>query len=227
VNAADIVCGIRRGLFLIAFCVLAGGSSLHAAESVENHLGRQPWYDSQADSWQRVVPQERSSEADLTDSGDTSPFAFAMYALVIALVALVLAMVWKIRAGKAPLLNPRRAAGVQAAVAALPFAVPEAGGEPEHEYAAACARQDWARAVIWLFAWQLRSLETVGRIHLVQGKTNRHYLAEVAADAVVADALAATILAFERSYFGRDLPTAALMRDLDARNKVLLSAVHT
>lgn len=212
---------------VISFCVVAGTGVLAAAESVDTYLGRQPWYDRQGDTWQRVVPQKQPEENVRSDSGDTSPFAFARYVVVVALVVLVLTLVWKIRAGKAPLPKLRRDARVGAAVAALPFAIPEAGGEPEHEYESACARQDWARAVIWLFAWQLRSLEMVGRIHLVQGKTNHQYLAEVAADAVVANALAATISAFERSYFGRDLPTAALMHDLDAQHKGLLRAVKT
>lgn len=60
------------------------------------------------------------------------------------------------------------------------------------------------QAIILLFGHQLLLLDRVSMLRLNRGKTNRKYVRETrAADPPAADILESTVVAFERSYFGR------------------------
>lgn len=197
-----------------------------ALPPVKDELGQAPWYDGEADSWKRVVPLERSIDTDEDALGTVPVFAFAMYALVIAALALLLALIWKLRA---PPVDPgaaRTLAQVRAGIAPLPFAVPDAGGDPEQAFQAACAAGNWSLAVIWLYAWQLTRLDGRGRLRLAAGKTNRAYLREVAKDAAIAEALGATVAVFEGSYFGRRPVDRDQVMRLTSLNQRLLGATE-
>lgn len=216
-------------VLLLAVAPLAAEDLVERSQSlpqVKDELGQTPWYDGETDSWKRVVPLERRVDADEDALGSVPVFAFAMYALVIAALALLLALIWKLRA---PPVDPevlRTQAQVRAGVAPLPFVVPEAGGDPQQAFQAACAAGNWSLAVIWLYAWQLTRLDGRGRLRLAAGKTNRAYLREVAKDATIAEALGATVAVFEGSYFGRRPVDRVQIDRLTALNQRLLGATE-
>lgn len=210
-----------QGAVIISLLLIAAG--LSAVESVNDALGRVPWYDATTDDWKRVVPRERSAGSSGGMFGDVSLFAFAMYALIIAALALLLALIWKLRTPPLPTAAERQRARVQAGAADLPLDLAELDGDPEAGFQAACAAGDWRRAIIWLYAWQLLALDAAGRLRLVAGKTNRAYLAEVAHDATIAETLRATVVVFERIYFGRETIDEPTVRALEIRHRSLLA----
>lgn len=213
---------VWRGALIFSLVLLAAG--LGAVESVGDALGRVPWYDAETDTWQRVLPRERHA-ADHGDAfGEVSMFAFAMYALIIAALALLLALIWKLRTPSLPTAAQKLRARVQAGAAELPLDPAEVDGDPEAGFQAACAAGDWRRAVIWLYAWQLLALDAAGHLRLMTGKTNRNYLAEVASNTAVAATFAATVAVFEHIYFGRAAIDGATVRSLETRHRALLAA---
>ena len=110
-------------------------------------------------------------------------------------------------------------------LSALPFAVPDATGDPEASFNAACAVGDWTRAVVWLYAWQLLALDRVGVVRLLPGKTNRGYQREVSALQPIRTALSATIEVFERTYFGHHPATRNEVERLNQQHQLLLAAL--
>lgn len=216
---------------ILWLCCLA---SLRAAEAdverdttvpeIGSELKEAPWYDGSADSWRRVVPRERRSAESEDAFEGVSFFAFAMYALIIAALALLAALIWKLRMPPVDLVEERRKARIEAGVSSLPFDLPAAAGDPEAAFRAACAAGNWNRAVIWLYAWQLTRLDARGRLRLAAGKTNRMYVGEVASDPTIGRALAATVAAFEASYFGRQVIERGTVDQLQDLHRNLLSA---
>lgn len=216
-----------RGRFIaVLLLLLAGAGMLVGAESVGDALGRVPWYDADADDWKRVVPRDRTQQEQIDGFGDVSLFAFAMYALIIAALALLLALIWKLRTPAALTPTVRRRATVQAGMAELPFPLETVDGDPEVGFRAACAAGDWRQAVIWLYAWQLLLLDSAGRLRLMVGKTNRAYLAEVADERTLAEALGATVAVFERAYFGREAVEGAQVRALEVQHRAVVDALR-
>ncbi len=216
-----VLLAARSGLICGVLMIAAG---LGAAEPVGEALGRVPWYDANTDDWKRVVPRERNTGDHGDAFGEVSMFAFAMYALIIAALALLLALIWKLRTPALPTAAEKLRARVQAGTADLPLDPADIEGDPETGFQAACAAGDWRRAMIWLYAWQLLALDAAGRLRLMTGKTNRGYLAEVAEDAAVAATFAATVAAFERMYFGRAVIDGPTVRALETRHRALLVA---
>lgn len=214
----------RRSCCMVVSLLVAG--VLAGAESVGDALGRVPWYDAGTDDWKRVVPRERTQHEEMDGFGDVSLFAFAMYALIIAALALLLALIWKLRTPAAPTPAQRRHATVQAGMAELPFPLDVGDGDPESGFRAACAAGDWRQAVIWLYAWQLLLLDGAGRLRLMAGKTNRTYLAEIAGERTLAEALGSTVAVFERAYFGREAVDGPQVQALEVQHRAVMVALR-
>jgi len=220
---------IARALLLLLFML-----GLHAAAQggsppppVEP-LAKAPWYDAQADTWRRVVPQPVEPEPEAKEGGFSGvpPFAYVMYALVALAIVLLAIQLWRLRSGWGEFAATPRPAAVPAALAALPFTLPQVDQDPETALRAALAAGDLAVAVIWLYALQLLRLDGAGIIRLSAGKTNRVYVQEtgVALAAAILP-LQATVTAFERSLFGHQPPTRAEVTALLDQHRTLLAAL--
>ena len=218
-------------LLLPVLVALLGATEATAPLPVEP-LADAPWYDRHGDTWRRVAlkapPESRRDDLEAVASG-IPIFAYAMYALVALAIGLLVAQLWRLRAGWVELdASARRPASsvAPATLSALPFAVPGADQDPEAALRAALAAGDCAMAVVWLYAVQLLRLDGAGVIRLAAGKTNRVYLRETAsAVPAAAPALTATVAVFERSHFGHQAPTRAEVEDLVARHRTLLAAL--
>lgn len=83
------------------------------------------------------------------------------------------------------------------------------------------------QAIILLFGHQLLLLDRVGMLRLNRGKTNRRYVRETRrADPATAKRLKATVVAFERSYFGSHPITAMQFERLWKSNQELERSVE-
>lgn len=83
------------------------------------------------------------------------------------------------------------------------------------------------QAIILLFGHQLLLLDRAGSLRLARGKTNGRYVRETRQhDPAMADCLAATVNAFERSYFGRHMIGEAEFEHLWRNNESLEQSVQ-
>lgn len=217
---------------LMALMLLGGALTAQEVtppvESVQEQLGKAPWYDGKQDSWKRVeLPQEEPDEAPSGGGGGIPGFTYVMYALVALALVLIAVQLWRQRHALSDLGDADRAVAPPVRFSALPFAVPEGSDDPEAAFAAACAARDWTRAVVWLYAWQLLRIDSAGIVHLVPGKTNRGYLREASARPAIAGPLAATIAIFERAYFGHVGATEAEVQQLIEQHRLLLADLPT
>jgi len=91
-----------------------------------------------------------------------------------------------------------------ARIESLPFSVAAANGnlnlldEARKQYGAG----DYAKAVVYLFSFQLVELDKHQHIHLTKGKTNRQYMREVGRRRSLREMVERTMVAFEDVFFG-------------------------
>jgi hypothetical protein len=62
---------------------------------------------------------------------------------------------------------------------------------------------DYAKAIVYLFSYQLVELDKRHIIRLAKGKTNRRYLLEVGSRRALRQLLEQTMISFEDAFFGR------------------------
>lgn len=186
------------------------------------------WYDDERDSWRRVDPKPPEESTFSGIEVGTSLFAYVMYAVVAALVGLLVWQLWRMRGSAAAADDDgqvRRAAPIS--VGDLPFDLPALGdGDLDAALRAACAAGDWSRAVILLYALELVAMDRADVVQISAGKTNRGYEREAAsAHPEVRAALSATIAVFERSYFGHQSVAAAEVEELRQGYQRLLAGL--
>jgi hypothetical protein len=61
---------------------------------------------------------------------------------------------------------------------------------------------DYAKAIVFLFSYQLVELDKRHLIRLTKGKTNRQYLREVGGRLLLRQLVEQTMIAFEDAFFG-------------------------
>jgi hypothetical protein len=125
----------------------------------------------------------------------------------VALAVLLSIVAYVIRAARrARLLRPPvTPAEAPRPLEALPFEDPELGVDPHAWLRAAeeaAARGDFARAVVCLFNGELLILDRSHAIRLGPGRTNRHYLSELAIPAPGPESFSSAIREFERVFYG-------------------------
>ena len=193
--------------------------------------GNYPWYDSEADKLRPVWPTKigwldwimkrieafaRAIRKFLSRLNWGGPRGISMsgdwIATVILLtrVALFLTSVfwlWRRRmSGTADGESAQATLGTANRLSDLPIGNWLSDGDAWVEAQRRRAAGDLAGAVICLFAHQLQSLEQLGLIRLVPGRTGRQYL-QVVRNQELANSLGATLRLFEEVYYGRKRPT--------------------
>lgn len=221
--AAVLMCGANQAVAQEGTeAVEAGRRAFSAAPSF-------PWYDKQADGL-RPIPVRPARESALNrgsrwqaQDDDPSPESSRLQTLLdalaqglrwlglIGLVALLagltalMARAFLMREAKDSddlgtsellALEPDR-------IDNLPFSI----GQPPADLLEA-ARQHYQRgqlnqAMIYLFSYQLLALDRHDLIRLTRGKTNRQYLAELAAQPGLQQLLQHSMVAFEEVFFGK------------------------
>jgi Domain of unknown function (DUF4129) len=210
------------------------GKPSAAAAPVERALreGRYPWYDSEADKLRPVWPTRLGwldwvmkrvdalfraigkllsrinfgRSRGISVSGDRIGTFILLAALAVFLASVF--WLWRRRmSGTADGESARARLGTAARLSDLPEGIGLGDKDPWAEAQSRRAAGDLAGAVICLFAYQLLSLDQLGLIRLVPGRTGRQYL-QVLRDQELADSLGATLRLFEDVYYGRRRPTA-------------------
>jgi hypothetical protein len=134
--------------------------------------------------------------------------AALLFAGLAALLVLLIRMAVRSRferAGRA--LDPSDP-GTIARLADLPEEAWRQDSDPWNEALRRRALGDLAGAVVCLFAYQLLSLNRLGLIRLVPGRTGRQYVKSVD-DPLLRGSAAATLRLFEESYYGHRTPGTA------------------
>jgi Domain of unknown function (DUF4129) len=129
--------------------------------------------------------------------------------LVTALAVFLASVFWLWRrrlSGTAAGESVRARLGTTARLSDLPEGIGLGDGDLWAEALSRRAAGDLAGAVVCLFAHQLLSLDQLGLIRLIPGRTGRQYL-QVVRDQELADSLRATLGLFEEVYYGRRRPT--------------------
>ncbi len=187
-----------------------------------------PWYDTQQDSLRRIDVQPAAEPAVHRDSTwETIPResrerswppemplwvgqlvrVLIWTALALGLVALIglLARAYVTRemqrSGSDGRASPDDRADTDRIVdLALPIRMP--GVDLLRETRRLYEQADYARAILYLFSYQLQMLDRYGLIQLARGKTNRQYTAELAAQPQLRAILQRSMVGFEDVFFG-------------------------
>jgi hypothetical protein len=225
----------RRGPFprqpiLLVLACLAAAAGARAREgpvikatnppaSVRDALakGNYPWYDARTDAVKPLWPPgewdfdgldwlRRTRLGRLPAAGSWVSMTLAMAALTILLV--VLARLWQhyqpTPDGSGAVI---RGPGTSARLEDLPEGLRPETGDPWSEAVRCRARGDYARAVVFLFAHQLLTLERIRQIRLVPGRTGRQ-LVRATADGQLRASVEPTLQLFEAVYYGHHIPSA-------------------
>jgi len=191
-------------------------TAVNSGRDALNHWSDYPWYDAKTDGLRRIElspPRDwnvgNNHDYSLSFLGSTLQFvAWAAIALLlIGLAYLLIRAYWNRektgdRNGDEPIGGADR-------VEALPLSPADAGRHDFLAEADRCRRLgDYARAIVFLFSYQLLQLDRRGRIHLTRGKTNRQYLREILAGEL-RGLVEQTMHLFEDAFFGHRAPEAA------------------
>jgi hypothetical protein len=194
-----------------------------------------PWYDRQEDRLRRIdVQTPRESALNRGSMWQASPAepqqdlswlgslwntlaAALRWAAWGGLIALLVALtVWMAR-GLVLREDRDLGAGDETGLAAeleadridsLPFSIARPPSDLLAEAQRCYQQGDLARAMVYLFSYQLLALDRHHVIRLARGKTNRQYLAELAHQPPLQDILRHSMVAFEDVFFGHH-PLAA------------------
>ncbi len=188
-----------------------------------------PWYDKQADEL-RPIPVRPARESALNRGSrwqaepDDSQRDLSWYEAILAVLAqalrslgliglIALLVGLTVLLARAYLKREKKSDDQQGTDALLPQEpdridnLPFSIGQPPTdllEAARRCYQQgDWNQAMIYLFSYQLLALDRHDLIRLTRGKTNRQYLAELAAQPGLQQMLRHSMVAFEDVFFGK------------------------
>ena len=198
--------------------------------------GTYPWYDSKTDRLKPVLPWPDSASLRPKGFTDwlRKRFGFVgdwwkklnrwslpaigklgdvvAVALTVVILAVVLVVLLELLRRYRPLDEDaiRRAAiasGSAQRIEGLPGGLPDAMADPWAEALRRRERGDFAGAVICLFAHQLLSLNRLGQIRLVPGRTGRQFVRSVV-DRQLRALVEPTLRLFEVVYYGGRSPSA-------------------
>lgn len=199
-----------------AEAVEAGRSALRSSSNY-------PWYDSEKDDLSRIeLPKEKTPPANTTAPTNVDwgfpewlatsfayVFQLGFYLLAAAILVLIIILLVRAflnrEAGRSVAGNADDDEDVEGEVdrmEALPFAVARPRGDLLSEARRLYEAGDFAQAIIYLFSYQLVTLDRHQAIQLVRGKTNRQYLLELRAHRQLSALVTNTMLTFEDVFFG-------------------------
>ncbi len=197
---------------LVLGCLASVGRGAEIDKPVEAgreafERGNFPWYDAEHDVLKpvKLAPPRRASREPLTLPSWTGNVAWALVAIVLVVLAVILLLVFRESFG--PRLRPAVSGGEEVLdaqrVEALPFLAERPRGD-----LLALARQHYAagnysEAIVYLFSYELVQLDKSALVRLVRGKTNRQYLRELGPGQSLRQPLEQTMTAFESVFFGR------------------------
>ncbi|HWE35103.1 MAG TPA: DUF4129 domain-containing protein [Isosphaeraceae bacterium] len=202
---------------------IADDPGVDANAAVRGALGHgdYPWYDPEADDVRTIVPPRppRGYRDDPNNrywglgrlSGNV-----LIYGLVALLIAVLIALVvWAYR--RADLgwdagVKAVTASGSASRVGALPTGLEVDSGDPLAEAVRLRSDGNYAAAIVYLFAFELLTLDRLRLVRLAPGKTGRQLVRSVP-DPDVRGWVEPALRLFEAVYYGHRLPTAEAFED--------------
>jgi len=197
--------------------VAIGGpdESVRSGRKALDHWSGYPWYDSASDGVRRldVAPEEQTPgdtdrAAHLGEAPGSIPLDPLLQWLAWIGVALLLSaliyLLW--RAYRHRQQDEAAAGAAEAAdadrIESLPIAVANGRIDLLAEARRHLQQADYARAIVYLFAFQLLQLDKHQIIRLGKGKTNRQYLREIGPRWALRRLVEQTMVVFEDVFFG-------------------------
>lgn len=204
-------------IVLVLALPVANGPAEPAIDAVRSTLSRHrpPWYDRRQDGIASFIPKEEKPERVEAYTGDgqlawlgalARGLIYLLGAILVASLAYFL--ITTLRNARLPSSEAAASSPVmEAEIEALP-ARAKSPRDLLEETRRAMERQDWGRAILFYFSYQLFVLDRANVLRLAKGKTNRRYLAEVGRNCpdVLGTVRRSTRL-FEESFFGQRPPT--------------------
>jgi hypothetical protein len=164
-----------------------------------------PWYDSSADGLKRVdIP------------APPTPWSFNFrwgallewFAWAVLTILIILLIYWAVRTffNRQPGVSIEAATVVERSardrIESLPFPIAVGRMNLLDEARRLYQQGEYAKAIVFLFSYQLVELDKRHRIRLTKGKTNRQYLREVGSRVSLRQLVEQTMVAFEDAFFG-------------------------
>lgn len=208
----------RLPLLVLLFASMAAEGQ--AAETSAREAGRAafrqgpgfPWYDAENDALKpielRDVQPPRQGNSAQPVAFPVTPLAVAAWGVLLVLLALLVALiVWAWRsmpesAWKPDSRSVGRSLDSTGDLDALPVRdLRDAAGLRAAAEAASRAGR-YREAMIYLFSYQLVTLDRSHLIHLARGKTNRQYLRELGGQQRLGRLMSDSVSLFEDAFFG-------------------------
>jgi hypothetical protein len=193
--------------------VKSGGKALTSHHSY-------PWYDPQSDSLRPITlkeepPPSQSSPSEPLNLGWLNALSLIIqYLVYFALAAAIAAVCYFIikaflnRQKDEAQGEPIPEAGRARRIEALPMNLDEKEADLLAAARRYLAEQNFAKAIVCYFGYQLVELDHRQIIHLTQGKTNRQYLREMGQRRQLREIVGDTMVVSEDAYFGHHAPAA-------------------
>jgi hypothetical protein len=216
-----VAVGIALMLMVAGAATAAGPPGVESGgDNARQALARQsfPWYDADHDRYRPRVrprpPERRPTAASdgsaswISPEASTVAMRIAIVATLVAMLAVVFEILWS---GRGRLRRTEATRGEEATIghldddrqAALPAETRLTADELLSRATDHADRGEYERAIVFFHAWQLVELDRRGGLALARGKTNGHYMAEVAAAAPTLDTLfRRSSRLFEDAFFG-------------------------
>ena len=203
--------------------MIAAAEPAQPVEWGRQALGRwnaYPWYDAKADDLRRLEIVPEKLPYDLSFLGVLlQVLAWGLLAAALAAGVYVLFRVWLNSRRKTRSRGGRPIAASTTIIERLPMPVDRAHGDLLGEARRLYDAQQYGRAILYLFAYELFQLDRHHVIRLARGKTNRQYLREIhwrreiGARRSLGEVLQTTMVAFEDVFFGNHTLQRARFED--------------
>jgi hypothetical protein len=200
-------------LGLLSVAAAAADPAVESGRKGLDHWWRYPWYDAQSDGARRIDLTPPRSDKLPSDGGGTANSAafegLLQCGIWLGLGLLLAAIVYSLvqayqRRGRATARTkgPSADTADPDRIEALPFPLHSGRGDLLDEARRHHEQGNYARAIVYLFSYQLVQLDKQQVIRLARGKTNRQYLREIGTRPPLVRLMEQTMVAFEDVFFG-------------------------
>jgi hypothetical protein len=187
---------------------LAVDDPVQSGRDAMNHWFGYPWYDSSADDLKRVDIPTPSTPWSFNWRLGTL-LEWLAWTLLAVLIIVLIYWAAKTFFQRVPTVAvetvPAFERTARDRIESLPFPIAVGKMNLLDEARRLYQEGEYARAIVYLFSYQLVELDNRHRIRLTKGKTNRQYLREVGSPSPLRQLVEHTMIAFEDAFFGHHM----------------------